>query len=346
MHEPGRRLSFLDRHLTWWILAAIVSGVLLGRFAPQVPMMLGRLAVGDTILPIAVGLIVMMYPPLAKVRYEELGGLARHARLVALSFGLNWIVGPALMYALAIVFLPDRPEYMLGLILVGIARCIAMVLVWNDLADGDREACAGLVAANSLFQIAAFAPLAWFWAKWMPERMGLVGATLDIEMADIATTTAIYLGIPFAAGFASRLLFVRAKGREWYETRFAPAISPLTLVALLFTIVAMFSLQGERILQAPLDALRIAAPLVLYFGLMYAASMWSARRVGAAYPQAATVSLTAASNNFELAIAVAIASFGLQSGQAFAAVVGPLVEVPVLLVLVKLALRAKESWRG
>ena len=346
MAAPIRHLSFLDRHLTWWILLAIVGGVLLGRFAPQVPLVLGRMAVGDTILPIAVGLIVMMYPPLAKVRYEELGALARHGRLLGLSFALNWIVGPALMFALATAFLPDQPEYMLGLILVGIARCIAMVLVWNDLADGDREACAGMVAANSLFQIVAFAPLAWFWAKWMPERLGLAGVALDIGMGDIAATTALYLGLPFAAGLASRLLLVRAKGREWYETRFAPSISPLTLVALLFTIVAMFSLQGERILQAPFDAVRIAAPLVLYFGAMYALSMWSARKLGSAYPQAATVSLTAASNNFELAIAVAIASFGLQSGQAFAAVVGPLVEVPVLLVLVKLALRAKESWRG
>jgi ACR3 family arsenite transporter len=346
MTTLDRRLSFLDRHLTWWILLAIVGGVLLGRYAPGVPRALGELRVGDTIVPIAVGLVVMMYPPLAKVRYEELGSLARHGRLVALSFGLNWVVGPALMFALAIAFLPDQPEYMLGLILVGLARCIAMVLVWNDLADGDREACAGLVAANSLFQIVAFAPLAWFWAKWMPERLGLAGASIDVGMADIATTTAIYLGIPFAAGLASRLLLARLKGRQWYETSFAPAISPLTLVALLFTIVAMFSLQGERLLQAPLDALRIATPLVLYFGAMYAASMWSARRMGSGYPQAATVSLTAASNNFELAIAVAIASFGLQSGQAFAAVVGPLVEVPVLLLLVKLALRAKGSWRG
>ena len=344
MSNLTQRLSFLDRYLTAWICGAIALGVLLGRFVPQVPMVLGRMSVGDTIVPIAVGLIVMMYPPLAKVRYEELGRLLRQPRLVALSVLQNWVLGPALMFGLAVVFLPDHPDYMVGLIIVGLARCIAMVLVWNELASGDREACAGLVAANSLFQIVCFAPLAWLYVEWLPLQLGLPASSIDISMGDIAGTTAVYLGIPFLAGFLSRYVLVRLKGREWYETRFTPRISPLTLVALLLTIVVMFALQGDRIVNAPVDVLRIAAPLCLYFGLMYAISMWSAKASGASYAQSATLSLTAASNNFELAIAVAIASFGITSGQAFAAVVGPLVEVPVLLVLVRIALAARQRW--
>ena len=344
MSNLTQRLSFLDRYLTAWICGAIALGVLLGRFVPQVPMVLGRMSVGDTIVPIAVGLIVMMYPPLAKVRYEELGRLLRQPRLVALSVLQNWVLGPALMFGLAVVFLPDHPDYMIGLIIVGLARCIAMVLVWNELASGDREACAGLVAANSLFQIVCFAPLAWLYVEWLPLQLGLPASSINISMGDIAGTTAVYLGIPFLAGFLSRYVLVRLKGREWYETRFTPRISPLTLVALLLTIVVMFALQGDRIVSAPVDVLRIAAPLCLYFGLMYAISMWSAKASGASYAQSATLSLTAASNNFELAIAVAIASFGITSGQAFAAVVGPLVEVPVLLVLVRIALAARQRW--
>jgi ACR3 family arsenite transporter len=344
MSNLSQRLSFLDRYLTAWICGAIALGVLLGRFVPQVPMVLGRMSVGDTIVPIAVGLIVMMYPPLAKVRYERLGQLLRQPRLVLLSALQNWVLGPALMFGLAVVFLPDHPDYMVGLIIVGLARCIAMVLVWNELASGDREACAGLVAANSLFQIVCFAPLAWLYVEWLPLQLGLPSASIDISMGDIAGTTAVYLGIPFLAGFLSRYVLVRLKGREWYETRFTPRISPLTLVALLLTIVVMFALQGDRIVSAPVDVLRIAAPLCLYFGLMYAISMWSAKASGASYAQSATLSLTAASNNFELAIAVAIASFGITSGQAFAAVVGPLVEVPVLLVLVRIALAARQRW--
>jgi len=318
--------------------------VVLGRVVPQIPVVLGRMSIGDTIVPIAVGLIVMMYPPLAKVRYEELGRLLSQPRLVWLSALQNWVLGPALMFGLAVVFLPDQPEYMVGLIIVGLARCIAMVLVWNELAAGDREACAGLVAANSLFQIVCFAPLAWLYVEWLPLQLGLPGSSIDISMSEIAGTTAVYLGIPFLAGFLTRFVLLRLKGRQWYETSFTPRISPLTLVALLLTIVVMFTLQGERILSAPVDVLRIALPLCLYFALMYGISMWSAKASGASYAQSATLSLTAASNNFELAIAVAVASFGIGSGQAFAAVVGPLVEVPVLLLLVRVALASRKHW--
>jgi len=278
------------------------------------------------------------------VRYEELGRLLSQPRLVWLSALQNWVLGPALMFGLAVVFLPDQPEYMVGLIIVGLARCIAMVLVWNELAAGDREACAGLVAANSLFQIVCFAPLAWLYVEWLPLQLGLPGSSIDISMSEIAGTTAVYLGIPFLAGFLTRFVLLRLKGRQWYETSFTPRISPLTLVALLLTIVVMFTLQGERILSAPVDVLRIALPLCLYFALMYGISMWSAKASGASYAQSATLSLTAASNNFELAIAVAVASFGIGSGQAFAAVVGPLVEVPVLLLLVRVALASRKHW--
>ena len=342
MSSLSSRLSFLDRHLTLWIGGAMALGVLLGRCVPAVPETLSRLSSGSTSIPIAIGLVAMMYPPLSKVRYEELGKLLRMPRLVALSAVQNWIVGPALMFALAALFLPDKPEYMLGLVLIGLARCIAMVLVWNDLAGGDREACAGLVAANALFQILFFAPLAWFYAEWLPQVLGLPGASVEVSMGDIAAATGIYLGIPFAAGFLTRAVLVHAKGRAWYEAEFLPRISPLTLVALLATIVAMFSLQGGRILAEPFDVLRVAVPLVAYFLLMYAVSMHASRKAGAGHAQATTLSLTAASNNFELAIAVAVATFGLGSGQAFAAVVGPLVEVPVLLLLVRWTLRARE----